>query len=56
MEQAKGDKLKMSEGENPLLPESHCDLAYSNFLALRAGERHWRAPLPQPSRKKPLGC
>lgn len=56
IEQAKGDKLKLSEGENPMLPESHCDVAYSNFLSLRAGAKNWRPPLPRPLREKPIGC
>jgi len=31
------EKLKLVESENPLLAESHCDIAYSGALALRAG-------------------
>ena len=54
--QLKEDKLKLSEGENPLLPESHCDIAYSGFLALRAAGKNWRAPLRKPSMRKPAGC
>ena len=30
-------QLKLVESQNPLLPESHCDIAYSAALALRAG-------------------
>ena len=29
--------LKLVESQNPLLPESHCDIAYAGALALRAG-------------------
>ncbi|MEX0886057.1 MAG: hypothetical protein WD009_06420 [Phycisphaeraceae bacterium] len=29
-------RLKLHETENPLLPESHCDIAYAGALALRA--------------------
>ena len=52
---AKGDKLKLSEGENPMLPESHCDLAYANFLSLRAAAKNWQQPLPAPLARKPVG-
>ena len=55
VEQAKGDRLRLSEGENPMLPESHCDIAYANFLSLRAGAKHWQAPLPAPRQFKPAG-
>jgi len=27
----------LAETENPLLPDSHCDVAYAGALALRAG-------------------
>ncbi|MEM1445156.1 MAG: hypothetical protein AAGF84_03815 [Planctomycetota bacterium] len=30
-------QLKLVESQNPLLPESHCDIAYAGALALRAG-------------------
>jgi hypothetical protein len=30
-------RLKLVESQNPLLPESHCDIAYSAALALRSG-------------------
>lgn len=38
--QKEGDKdnLKLSESENPLRRESHCDIAYSNALALEASQ------------------
>jgi len=39
-----GNNLRLDEGDNPLLPESHCDVAYSNFLALRAGQLVGPAP------------
>lgn len=29
--------LKLVESENPLMPESHCDIAYAGALAIRAG-------------------
>ena len=32
-----GGNLKLVESENPLLPDSHCDIAYSAFLAQSAG-------------------
>jgi phage FluMu gp28-like protein len=35
-ENGKGS-LKLVESENPLLPESHCDIAYSGALAIMAG-------------------
>lgn len=42
---APGEKrLKLHETENPLLPESHCDIAYSAALALRAGTMTTRTP------------
>lgn len=42
---APGEKrLKLVETENPLLPESHCDIAYSAALALRAGSVVTRTP------------
>ena len=41
---SEADNLKISESENPLLPESHCDIAYANALALMAGS----APIAMP--------
>ena len=42
---APGEKrLKLHETENPLLPESHCDIAYSAALALRSGSLITRTP------------
>jgi len=42
---AVGEKrLKLYETENPLLPESHCDIAYSAALALRAGSMVTKTP------------
>lgn len=37
-ERGAGDsrRLRLIENENPLLPESHCDIAYAGSLALRA--------------------
>ncbi|HOD79966.1 MAG: hypothetical protein BWX88_02682 [Planctomycetes bacterium ADurb.Bin126] len=42
--QKEGDasNLKLSESENPLLRESHCDIAYSNALALKAAQTPWQ--------------
>jgi len=37
-ESGKG-RLQLTEGSNPLMPESHCDIAYSGSLAIRAGHR-----------------
>jgi len=31
--------LKLVESQNPLLPESHCDIAYAAALAIRSGHR-----------------
>ncbi len=33
-----GENLRLVETENPLLPESHCDIAYSAGLAQKAGQ------------------
>ncbi|MCC6679264.1 MAG: hypothetical protein IT445_00025 [Phycisphaeraceae bacterium] len=38
-------RLKLVESENPLLPESHCDIAYSAALAIRAGHMYSTPPL-----------
>lgn len=35
--EGQGKDLVLAETENPLLPDSHCDLAYAGALALRAG-------------------
>jgi hypothetical protein len=32
-----GGNLKLIESDNPLEADSHCDIAYSNALALQAG-------------------
>lgn len=44
--QKEGDSetLKLVETENPLLPESHCDVAYSNGLARKAGGIEFAQP------------
>lgn len=34
---AQDKRLRLIETENPLLPESHCDIAYAGALALKAG-------------------
>jgi len=36
-EDASGKRLALSETENELEPHSHCDIAYSGLLALKAG-------------------
>ena len=38
------DTLKLTETANPLLAESHCDVAYSNALALKAGQIEFASP------------
>ncbi len=50
-----GANLVISESENPLLPESHCDIAFAGGLARLAGGRNSRCPLPPPQRHKPIG-
>jgi phage FluMu gp28-like protein len=54
-DQPKEAKLKLAESENPLLPDSHCDIAYANFLSLRAGGIKVRQQLPPPRMRKPVG-
>lgn len=51
----KAKKLKLTETENPKLAESHCDIAYANFLALRAAGNPASRPLPAPLKAKPVG-
>jgi phage FluMu gp28-like protein len=50
-------RLALSETENELEPRSHCDIAYSNLLALFAGTLAGgrRGALPRPLYEKPLG-
>lgn len=50
-----GGKLLLDETENPLMPESHCDIAYSGGLARMAGARKNLEPLPPPLESKPAG-
>ncbi len=51
---AGGDKrLMLDATENELMPKSHCDIAYANLLALRAGVRRVLNPLPPPLLVKP---
>jgi phage FluMu gp28-like protein len=50
-----GASLVISESENPLMPESHCDIAFAGGLARLAGSRNTRRPLPPPLRHKPIG-
>ncbi len=50
-------RLLLSETENELEPDSHCDIAYSGLLALRAGAMLGGklGPLPAPLMEKPVG-
>lgn len=50
-------RLALSETENPLEPNSHCDIAYSGLLALRAGTLVGGrlGPVRAPLAKKPFG-
>jgi len=48
-------RLRLEETDNLLMPESHCDIAYSNLLALRAGLNPKGKTLPPPLRVKPVG-
>lgn len=50
-----GNNLVISEGVNPLLEESHCDIAYSAGLAKLAGARNVVVPVRAPLAKKPAG-
>jgi phage FluMu gp28-like protein len=50
-------RLLLKETENELEPNSHCDIAYSGLLALKAGTLRGgrNAPLPAALAKKPRG-
>jgi len=50
-----GANLLLSETPNPLLEESHCDIAYAIGLARLAGAKNARMPLPAPLMHKPAG-
>lgn len=50
-----GANLIVSESANPLLEESHCDIAYSIGLARLAESRNARPPLPAPLKEMPIG-
>jgi phage FluMu gp28-like protein len=50
-----GASLLVSESPNPLLEESHCDIAFSLGLARLAEASNAQAPLPAPLARKPLG-
>jgi hypothetical protein len=41
--------------ENPLMPESHCDITWSGALARRAGSKRIMVPLKAPMARKPVG-
>ena len=49
------ERVVISETDNPLCDESHCDIAYSIGLARLAGARNARIPLPRPLAEKPEG-
>ena len=48
-----GANLLLEETPNVLLPESHCDIAYSLGLARVAGAKSGQPPLPNPLMEKP---
>lgn len=50
-----GANLQLSETVNPLMEESHCDMAYALGLARLAGARSVRMPVPAPQQFKPAG-
>lgn len=50
-----GANLVLSEGVNPLMEESHCDIGYAIGLARLAGAKNAMAPLPRPLLEKPIG-
>lgn len=50
-----GASLLLSESPNPLLEESHCDIAYAIGLARLAGAKIAKEPLPPPLARKPAG-
>ena len=50
----KGERPKFDVGENPLLPESHGDVAVAIGLARVAAQKHWTSP-PVSRRDKPEG-
>jgi phage FluMu gp28-like protein len=50
-----GAQLELDETDNPLLPESHCDIAYSLGMNRVAGARNGRAPRHAPLEEVPLG-
>jgi hypothetical protein len=50
-----GGQIALDETDNPLLPESHCDIAYSLGMSRVAGARNARLPLPPPLPHKPIG-
>jgi phage FluMu gp28-like protein len=50
-----GGQLLLDETDNPLLPESHCDIFYSGGLSRMAGNKKIGTPLPRPLSRKPVG-
>jgi phage FluMu gp28-like protein len=50
-----GGTLKLDEADNALMPESHCDIAWSGALARLAASKNYRPHLPSPLKRKPVG-
>ncbi len=50
-----GGQLLLEETPNPLLPESHCDIAYSLGINRVVGARQYRSPMRAPMLHKPEG-
>lgn len=54
-DETQGRQLLLSETQNPLMEESHCDIAYSLGLARLAGSRSVVLPVKAPLARKPRG-
>ena len=50
-----GGTFALDETDNPLLAESHCDIAWSIGLARRAGSKRNAEPIRRPMARKPVG-
>ena len=50
-----GGQLALDETDNPLLPESHCDIAWAGALARKARAKAPLRSLPPARRQKPVG-
>jgi phage FluMu gp28-like protein len=48
-------RFDLDETENPLMPESHCDIAWANALSRRAGAIPMLPPLPVHTGGRPIG-